>query len=524
MEEYMSELSTNKEKSPFQRIRVPVILIAVLVAVTGLVYAGGYFLLPGTVKSAYQDRDCEKVLSREGLYTRLYPAMIADKETSGMVRECAVYILATRSEESGMWRESFDTYRVYTETYPQGLFAGDAHEHAAVVLITLARDEVSQEKYSEAEGDILSLLEGYADTAAASEAVQLKTDLQMGLGARLRESGDFAGAEQVFKEVNAWAQENKETEFARSSQLELAQTYLEWGQALQERGMFPEAKARFDTAAFTDPDPASPSGPAAQVKGSQAELYIQWGAHLIRQKDFANAMMQYEAAGKFLGETDPAGAKDIIVKGYVQWATEVISEEDFLGALVLLDFAEKNAETAFTKRLVDDKRSDLYLAFSRSEGEQAKDAMADAVRIACEHHTQSNLPIFARDSENILAGIDGVEDQLPESVVATTPATLHYAACIDEDTKLVGTLTLPISTTQFGGPPGVVQVTYGNYQYVWNVVLRYVYTGEEILLTVIEGVPPADLIPFNIDATTFSYYGARPDIEELARLIQDVAK
>lgn len=520
----MSESSTNRGTSIYRRVRVPVILIAVLVVVTGLVYAGGYFLLPGTVKSAYQENDCEKVLSRAGLYDRLYPAMGADEETAGMVRECAVYILAARNEETGMWRESYDAYRVYAETYPQGLFPADAHEHAAAVLVNLARDEVSQEKYSEAAGDIHSLLEDYADTAAASEAVQLRSDLQMGLGARLRESGDFAGAEQVFKEVNAWAQENDETGYARSSQLELAKTYLAWGQALQEQGMFPEAKAKFDSAASTDPDPASPSGPAAQVREGGAELYIQWGAHLVRQKDYANAMKRYEIAEELLGKADPAAAKDVVARGYVQWAGGAIAEEDFRGALVLLDFAQMNAEADIVEELVEDTRSELYVAFSNSEGEQAKQAMADAVHIACEHHIQSSLPIFARDTENILAGIHGVEDQLPESVAATTPATLHYAACIEEEAKLVGTLTLPISTTQFGGPPGVVQVTYGNYQYIWNVVLRYVYSGEEILSVVIEGVPPADLIPFNIEVRTFSYYGARPDIEELARLIQDVAR
>ena len=520
----MSESSMKNRSAPLRPVRGFIIAFSILVVVVGLVYAGGYVVLPGTVKSAYQDRDCGKVLSRESLYTRLYPARITDKEIAGMLRECAVYTLASRNEETGLWRDSYNTYRVYAESYPQGLFVTDVHEHAAIVLINLAKEEMSRGKYSEAAGDIQSLLEGYSDTAAALGAGQLSADLQMEQGIDLRESGDFSGAEQAFKEVNAWAQDNGETEYARSSQLELSQTYLAWGQALQEQEMFAEAKMKIDAAASTDPDPASPSGPAAQVEAGQAELYIQWGDHLIQQKDFANAMRQYEAAGMFLGETDPAGAKDLIVKGYVQWATKVISEEDFLGALVLLDFADKYAETAFTKRLVDDKRSDLYLAFSRSEGEQAKDAIADAVRIACEHHIQSNLPIFARDSDNILAGIHGVEDQLPESVVAMTPAALHYAACIDEDTKLVGTLTLPISTTQFGGPPGVVQVTYGNYQYFWNVVLRYVDTGEEILSVVIEGIPPADLIPFNIDVRTFSYYGARPDIEELARLIQDIAK
>lgn len=522
MEEYMSESSTNKEKSPFQRVRVPVILIAVLVVVTGLIFAGGYFLLPGAVKLAYQDRDCEKVLSRGGLFTRLYPAMIADEETAGMVRECAVYILAARNEEAGMWRESYDAYRVYTETYPQGLFARDAHEHAAVVLVTLARDEVSQEKYSEAEGDILSLLEGYADTAAASEAVQLRSDLQMGLGARLRESGEFPGAEQVFKEVNTWAQENKETEFARSSQLELAQTYLEWGQALQEQGRFAEARVKFDDAVSTDPDPSSPSGPAAQVRTSQAELYIQWGDHLIQQKDFANAMKRYETASMLLGDANPAAANDIVASGYLQWADEAVAAEDFLGALVLLDFAQERAATDSTRTMVEDARSDWYLAFSRSSGEQAQKALQDAIVIVCKHHTRPPLPIFGLDGDSILAGVYGINSELPEDITASTPGSLHFVACVDEDTKVVGSAVHAVGSFVFdpGAPYGLVQVLYERHQYVWNVSLRKADTGEEFALTLIEGGEPPPLPNTTQQiyegAKNPQYFGPKPDIADLA--------
>lgn len=511
----MSESSTEREASTFQRIKVPIILIAVLVVVTGFVYAGGYFLLPGTIRSAYQDRDCEKVLSREGLFTRLYPGMITDEDTSGLVRECAVYSLATRNEETGMWRDSYNAYRVYAETYPQGLFAGDAHEHAAVVLINLAKEEMSREKYSEAAGNLDSLLEGYADTAAASGAGLLSADLQMEQGIDLRESGDFSGAEQVLKQVNVWAQEDGETEYARLSQLELSQTYLAWGQTLQEQGRFAEAKMKFDDAVSTDPDPSSPTGPAVQAAAGQVGLFTRWGDQLIQQKDFASAMDLYETAGALSGDGGSSG-NDIVAHGYLQWAEEAVAGEDFLGALVLLDFAQERAATDSTRTSVEEARSDLYLAFSQSNGEQTKKAMANAVRTVCVHHTQPRLPIFGLDQENIWAGVHGTDQQLPEPIAATTPGSLHYAACIEEDTRLVGSLTLPISNTQFGGPPGVIQITYGNYQYIWNVVLRRSDSGDEVGNTVIEGVEPAALIPFNINITTFSYFGSKPHIEDLA--------
>ena len=501
-----------------------IVVILTVIILPMLVYAGGDFFFPGMGKTAYQNGDCETVLSRDALYRRLYPVTAGYKSNSNSVTECAVYSLATSNEDAGKWRDSFNAFRVYSDAYPQGYFVTVSHERGAIVLMELIKEEMSQNKFTDAVGEINFLLNEYGDTSVAVDAEKIKVDILMAFGVELRESGGFAGAEQIFKEINAGAQDNNDAEIVRSSQLELAQTYLAWGDALLSQDKFAEANVKFDLAASTDPDPSSASGPSAQANAGRVGLYSQWGDYLVAQKDFANAMKRYETAGILLEKDDPVAAKDIVAGGYVQWAKEAYSEEDFLGALVLLDFAQANSEAAITKRLVDDTRANLYQAFSYSEGGQAKRAMEDAVQIVCEHHTQPSLPIFGKDGENKLAGIYGVEDRLPKSVAAKTPASLHYTACIDEDTKLVGTLTLPISATQFGGPPGVVQITYANYQYVWNVVLRYVDTGDEILTTVIEGVPPADLIPFNIDITTFSYFGARPNIEDLANLIADVAK
>jgi len=521
----MSESSKANGAAPQQHNRLFIIILMAVFILLGLGYVGGFFILPGMVKSAFQNSDCETVLAREDVYSRVYPAMIRNKDISGPVRECAVYALAIRNEETEEWRDSYDAFHVYSETYPNGLFINDAHEHGAVALMGLAKEEMSQEKYSEAVGNINALLDGYSDTAIASDAETLKSELHMALAVDLREAGNFVGAEQVFKEINAWAQDNNETEYVRSSQLELAQTYLAWALELQSQENFAEAKAKFDTAISTDPDSSSGSGPSAQAKASLADLYTQWGDYLIAQKDFANAMQLYKTAAMFSENDDPSAANDMIANGYVQWAVESINGEDFLGALVLLDFAQESGNSDTTKTLVDDTRSDLFLTFSKSDGEQAQKAIDNAVRIVCEHHIQPSLPIFGLDDENILAGVHGTGDQLPpESIAATTPASLHYVACIEEDTKVSGTLTLPISNTQFGGSPGVTQITYANFQYFWNVVLKDVESGKEVETTIIEGIKPADLIPFNIDIPTFNYFGAKPDIADLADWILTVIK
>ncbi len=515
----MSESSKIYKSAPLQQIRWIVIVIIVILV---LGYVGGYFILPGMVKSAYQDGNCEAVLSRNDIYSRVYPAMITNGRNTALVRECAIYTLGITNEEAGAWHDSYNAFRVYSETYSQGLFAVKAHEHSAIVLMALAKDDAEKKDYLKANDDLDFIMENYGDTATVADAEKLKSDIRMALGTDLRETGDFAGAEQIFKEINVWGQENNREEDVRSSQLELAQTYLTWGLKLQSQKNYAEAKAKFDNAISTDPDPSSESGPAAQAKTSMSSLYVQWGDHLIGQKDFANAMERYKTAASMPGGNNPSSANEIVANGYIQWASELVREEDFLGALVLLDFAQASSSTNSTQTLVDDARSDLYLAFSKSDGEQAQKAMDDAVQIVCEHHIAPSLPIFGLDEKNIRAKAYGAGDQLSGPIAATTPASLHYVACVEEDNRVVGTLTVPVSSREFGGGPGVTVTTYANFQYFWKVVLRKIESGEEVETTTIDGVKPAKLEVFTINFKQYNYFGPKPSIADLADWIQTV--
>jgi len=517
----MSETSKVVAASSPQRNKL-VILLITAAALLGLGYMSGYFILPGMIRSAYGDEDCASVLSRHELFSGMYPFAIANETDAGLIKECAIYTLAITNEESESWRDSYNAFRVYSEAYPDGLFTDIAHEHSASVLMALINEDVKQEKFSEANAGLDNILENYGDTPSAADAEKLKSDLRMAFGRNLRAAGNFPDAERLFQEINGQAQENNQVEDGRSAQLELSQTYLDWGLELQSEEKFAEAKAKFDIAASTDPDPSSESGTAAQAKARLAGLYVQWGDYLLTQNDFANAMQLYKTAAAFSESDDPASAGDLIANGYVQWAVESIDRGDYLGALVLLDFAQESSGTDSARTLVEETQSDLFLAFSQSDGEQAQKAIENAVRIVCIHHIQPRLPIFGLDDENIRAGVDGTGEPLPVSIAATTPASLHFAACIEEDTRVVGTLTLPISTLMFGGPRGTVQITYSNFQYFWNVVLRNVETGEVVEESVIDGEEPAALVDYNIDARTFNYFGAKPKIMDLADWILTV--
>lgn len=518
----MSESSQDITATPRRGIRLFIIIIAVIIVVLGLGYAGGYFLLPSMIGSAYQSKDCDKVLSRNDIYTRMYPAMIVDNEVHDAVLECAVYTLAIINQEKENWRDSYNVFRVYSDTYPQGLFVAEAHENGADALINLVREEMSKGNYYEAVGDINSLLEDYGDTAVATDAEKLRFDLRLSFGVELRDNSDYAGAEQVFKEIYTWAQEKENMEYSMMSQLELAKTYLGWGIALQSQESFAEAKMKYDIAVSSDPDPSSDTGPAAQAKINEVDLYTQWGDSLVQQENFTGAMDYYGISAELAGKLDPAVAPKIMAKAYVNWAEGLSKDEDFIGALVLLDYAEANYTSEPTKEIVDGARQDVYLAFSQSDGEQALNALNAAIAIVCVHQVQPRLPIFGLDIDNVLFGVYGVEDELPNNIAATIPGSLHYVACIEEDTKVVGTATHGVGSFYFdpGAPYSLVQIRYERHQYIWLVSLRATKTGEETASTIIEGGEPPPLPSTTQEiyqnARKPLFFGDKPDVVDLA--------
>jgi hypothetical protein len=289
---------------------------------------------------------------------------------------------------------------------------------------------------------------------------------------------------------------------------------------------FVDAKIKFDLATYTDPG----GGPSGEVKANLQKLFAQWGDHLIEQGDYGNAMGHYETAAALTRDGDPTAASEIIANGYLHWSVALSENEDFLGALVLLDFAQEAAVTDETRALLDTARSDLYLAFSQSDGEQAQKAMLDAAKSVCRHHVAPRLPIFGLDAENVRAVVDGAVRELPANIAATTPGSMHYVTCIQEESKVAGTAVHPISSSAFDpNPPfSTVQVQYKSIQYMWAVTLRKVDTGTEAETTVILGGDPPLLpsTPSEIYAGAGSpnYYGAKPSLADLADWLEAVLK
>ncbi len=498
-----------------KKLRISLFVTISIVILSLLAYTGGIIVLPVSMLYAYKDKNCGSVLARNNIYTRIYPAFLEDKTLTGPVMECAVYTLANLNETKGAWRGSYNAFQVYSASYPNGLFVKEAHEHSAIALIGLVKEQIAGKTYKEALENLNSVVVGYNDTSSSAVARGLFPEIYTAWGTDLRSAGKFAEAERVFNEFKAWAESNQKTELAKSVQNELAQTYLAWGLALQSQKQFEEANTKFAAAASTDPEPQSNSGPASQVKANQTKLYEEWGDYLIGQKDFEQAIEKYKTAVSLSENNDQLTAKDAVANGYIQWGAGLSATDDFLGALKQVDLAQANAATDTMKKSVEETRSGIYLAFSKSSGEQAQQAMKDAVRVVCELNKKPDLPIFALDKSAVLAGVYGIEAQLPENVLAATPGALHYVVC----TKVVE------QTVQF--------VDFYGYQMIrikvsWDVSLYNMETGNVIETQHLDGQDPSAL-PTEPGAIVAAgrrqrYVGQPPTITELAAWLLTVMK
>lgn len=500
-------------------VKIVLGIVGLLVVIVAGVYIAGNFIIPNSIRSSYQGKDCERVLSLEAFYASLYPASIADKSVPDMSKECALYSLAADAENQKSWQDAYNVYKTYKQTYPKGLFISEAEQRSGAVLVNLAKDQLAAKKHADAISTIQAVLKNHAQTTAAADANDLMSDVYLDWAKGQREASDFGGAEATLKAFSAWATEAKQTETVKSAQRELALTYLAWGKAFQAQQKFEDARAKFEQVISTDPEPLAKTGPASQAKTAKLQLYVEWGDLLLGKADFGGALDRYQSAISLSEEKDQPAAKDRIAGVYVKWAETLSKTEDFLGALGKLDEATKNSGTDTSKKTVESAKTGTYQAFSNSSGAQATAAMKSAIKDVCEKNKKPQLPIFGIDKKHVLAAMYGVEDKLPDNVTAKTPGSLHYVACVE-----MTTATLELRR--------ILWADFAREQYTWNVTLRPINDPTTVTKTsIVGGVPPA--LPKITYANIFDYLlggyfyrqrGSNPDPVTLANWLLTVLK
>lgn len=512
-------MSASKSTLIMKWLRYGLVVMGIAVLLFGA-YLGGNIFLPIMILSNYHNRDCRAALIENSLYTNIYPDFMIDQSLTGPVKECALYALATEQEDKKAWQDAYNAYKAYSEIYPQGKFASEAGEHRGAVLVELSNEQASQKQYGDAIGSLKLVLRNYADSPSAKQVPDVLCETYKAWVQDSQKAGDFAVAEMASNEYKTWAEQTQRAGDVRAAQLGLAQTYLGWGLALQTEKKFEEANAKFELALSNDPQPTASDGPAASAKADLPKLYQQWGNVLLEQKDYAGAVDRYKMAVGLYPEKDQPAAKDILANGYLKWADNSTSAEDFLGALGQLKLAKDNAAGAATKKSIEVAQTDLYTAFSSSDGSQAQKAMQDAMTSICEKKKKPDLPIFGTNNERIGAAVYGTDEALPDSVVAKTPGELHYVACVQLVTERFEYREIFF--------PWVGKIFMIREHFAWEVTLWQIDGDQPSATTRIDGgVPPKFPLEQGeiIAGGYFQHYkGTYPDINQLAAWMLNLMK
>lgn len=507
----MSEPVTSQETPKRSYTKIIVAVVSALILL--IIYGAGSVILPVSIKSNHQGRDCDSVLSLNKIYRSMYPAFVQDINVSNAVSECEAYVLVVAAEEGGAWMDAYDGYQAYSKTYPDGLYVKEAHQQSAAVLMNLAKDQVEQKKYSEAVTNLDLIHSDFSDTSAAADALTLFPSLYTSWGGELREAGDFEGAERVFNDFKAWAQNNSKSELDMQIRDELAQTYVAWGLSLQSQNQFQDALARLDMAISMD------SEFTTSAKADKVKVHIDWGNDLVEQKEFTAAVEKFNTAVSLSDGATRNDAGDALANGYIAWASDLSAGDDFQGALAQLDVAKTSAATDTVKQSVETTLQDVYLAFSKSSGEQAQRAMRQALIAVCEKGGKPELPILGLSTDSFRVGIHGVKDKLPEDLVPRTPAEMHSIACVEESSLEVGRADFGV-LVKIDGRSVPLRFSTFRMRIIWNISLRRTSTGDEYDTFTLEGgVPPP--FPKGQDLSSSSkLYGTSPDINDLAEWLK----
>jgi tetratricopeptide (TPR) repeat protein len=508
----MSEKDAPRFALPAKLLLFLGIFLSVLILI--LVYGAGWIGLPFYVLTNYQTKNCDTALSVNKIYLALYPRFMQDKTLLAPIGECKQYLSALETEQGGHWQEAYDAYQAYTASYPNGLYAGEVHEHSAVVLVNIARDQLQQKEYEKALGTLNLVMSSYTDTAVSSEARTLFPSLYTAWGKGLRDSGNFEQAQKIFTDFKTWSQDNQDSEVEMDAQAELVKTYITWGMALQSEKRFEDALAKLDLAGSADPE-------SEEVKTDRSDLFINWGNEFLSRSEYPTAVEKFKLAASGV---DDGNARDALANGYIQWASDLRAKEDFLGALDELKLAETSAVTDSMKQSVTAAFTETYTAFSASTGPQARRAMKEALKSICEKHDKPELPIFGLDKDKIRAGVYGIEDKLPEVVTAKTPGEMHYVACIKPEERVItsdtnyGWIRIP------GYNPIPVHYTLLRLRIYWHVTLRNAADAQEYAAKIFEGSYPPPIPKQRSEWGNGKFYGEPPSLNELKQWLLSVMK
>jgi len=481
---------------------VPVVLLAAY-------YLTG-FLLARQVENNFAAHDCGYVLDNSPSLGKYYPEQIAPftKQLPALEKECqAYYVNAKKLQDVEFWDAAYKGYLAYMHQYPDGEFVQDAQQAAGETLYSWALQNEAANAFEDAEEHLLTLIDEQADSAAAQQATAYLPNIYLHWGQYLDEKKEFFKAEEKLLHLTNKYPDSEASSMADTS---LAGLYLHWAQDWHTKKNYRLAESMYQKAEKIDPDPDAVHSPTADAEIGLNQVYREWGEQLIGAKEFDQALAKFQTLQQRLASNERDEVKTWISDAYMRWAEALQDEDDFTQALEKIDSAKTYATNDSQKAGVEKLNSTVTSNYAHSNGKQAREVMGSAASYVCKNSAPFSSSLIAFDNQDnkvffSVSYITGSLYSLPKTLTATTPASMHYVACVTRTKALLQ--TCPYRTAS-------AKIYYvQRYRVSWDVILRDAKTGEKLGQQLFNGTTPKACPyreTFSLSSTTKTYIGDNP--------------
>jgi len=373
---------------PARKLRTNLIWLGVA-AITLLALFGGaaFYIWSGTnisdqANAAFARRDCGAVVtysSFDANYPR--PLFYSIYSVYNQLDECHAFLSVGEAVKKQDWPTAYGVAQKYLQFHSGGTFAAEMRQHFNDSLLAWSKKLLADKDYATAI-EKLNILQA-ADPGSPAAATALDTEFE---------------------------------------------DYILWARALNEKKDFTNAE---NTLTKVRTDSKASAARVQEASQALAVVYLQWGMSQVDSGDFDKGLKHIEAARQL----DPTLAD------YDRLSDQAnLRIADALAAKGKFDEALQKAEDVVAKAKSDNSKAEAVSAeakivnvYAYSSSAQAKAQITTAATNICSNQKAPvlpALPLFALDTQSVrFTLVSPYELQVPDEILATSPAQLHYVVC-----------------------------------------------------------------------------------------------
>ena len=166
-------------------------------------------------------------------------------------------------------------------------------------------------------------------------------------------------------------------------------------------------------------------------------LYLDWGNDEVNNAEFNHALELFNTAEQLGGPALQADIDAARAHCQMAWAQDLSDNQEFNASLDHVDLAlEVDAGEALDTE-IEDLRTEILQAFSRSSGTEARKLMTQTAKTLCTSYKTADLPIIGINPDEVR--IFSADLSLPSKINATNPGNMHFVACITDNKVTIQT-------------------------------------------------------------------------------------